>query len=91
MYNVNFLIENLLKVRATDYREIQEEIRRNLKNLGYYVELEKRIWAERKGKIDAFARKGNYLIGIEIDHSQIRKKSIDKLNAFKPDLAVFLL
>jgi len=88
---VDSLIKNLLKVKAIDHRKIQEEIRRNLKNLGYYVKLEKRIWAEREGKVDVFARKGNYSIGIEIDHSQIRKKSIDKLNAFKPDLAVFLL
>lgn len=38
-----------------------------------------------------FAKKGNYSIGIEIDHSQIRKKSIKKLNVLKPDLAIFLL
>ena len=37
-----------------------------------------------------FARKGNYSIGIEVDHSLIRKKS-KKLNALKPDLAIFLL
>ena len=85
------LIENLLNVRATDHRKIQEEIRRNLEELGYEVKLEKKIWAEREGKVDVFARKGNYSIGIEIDHSQIRKKSIDKLNALKPDLAIFLL
>jgi len=88
---VSPLIENLLNVRATDHRKIQEEIRRNLEELGYEVKLEKKIWAEREGKVDVFARKGNYSIGIEIDHSQIRKKSIDKLNALKPDLAIFLL
>ena len=34
-YNVNFLIENLLKVQATDHRKIQEEVQRNpLKNPG---------------------------------------------------------
>ncbi|GAH10807.1 unnamed protein product, partial [marine sediment metagenome] len=38
-----------------------------------------------------FARKDNYSIGIEVDHSQIRKKSIEKLNDLKPDLAIFLL
>ena len=85
------LIENLLNVKATNHREIQEEIRRNLKELGYNVELEKKIWAGRKGKIDAFARKGNFSVGIEIDHSQIRKKSIEKLNELKPSLAIFLL
>ena len=85
------LIENLLNVKATNHREIQEEIRRNLKELGYNVELEKKIWAGRQGKIDAFARKGNFSVGIEIDHSQIRKKSIEKLNELKPSLAIFLL
>jgi len=33
MYNVNSLVENLLKVEATDHRKIQEEIQENpLKN-----------------------------------------------------------
>ncbi|GAG64959.1 unnamed protein product, partial [marine sediment metagenome] len=31
------------KVEATDHREIQEEIRRNLRSLGYYVKLEKKV------------------------------------------------
>ena len=35
MYNVNSLVENLLKVEATDHRKIQEEIQENpLKNPG---------------------------------------------------------
>ncbi|GAG56075.1 unnamed protein product [marine sediment metagenome] len=85
------LLENLLKVESTEHREIQEEIKRNLRSLGYYVKLEKKIWVGREGKVDVFARKGNYSIGIEVDHSQIRKKSIEKLNALKPDLAIFLL
>ena len=85
------LIENLLKVQATDHRKIQEEIQENLRKLGYEVKLEKKIWAGREGKIDVFARKGNFTVGIEVDHSQIRKKSIDKLNTLKPTLAIFLL
>ena len=48
------------------------------------MKLEKEFGRREKGKIDVFARKGNYSIGIHIDDSQIRKKSIDKLNAFKP-------
>ncbi|PIP50977.1 hypothetical protein COX11_01175, partial [Candidatus Berkelbacteria bacterium CG23_combo_of_CG06-09_8_20_14_all_41_73] len=59
--------------------------------MGYEVKLEKKIWAGREGKIDVFARKGNFTVGIEVDHSQIRKKSIDKLNTLKPTLAIFLL
>ena len=85
------LLKNLLKVEATDHREIQEEIRKNLRSLGYYVKLEKKVWTGREGKVDVFARKENYSIGIEVDHSLIRKKSIEKLNALKPDLAIFLL
>jgi len=88
---VSPLIENLLKVEATDHRKIQEGIQRNLKNLGYDVKLEKKIWAGREGKIDVFAQKGNFSVGIEVDHSQLRKKSIKKLNTFKPTLAIFLL
>ena len=34
------------------------------------------------------SRKGNFSVGIEIDHSQIRKKPIEKLNALKPDLEI---
>ena len=45
------LIENLLKVQATDHRKIQEEIQENLRKLGYEVKLEKKIWAGREGKI----------------------------------------
>jgi len=88
---VSPLIENLLKVQATNHRKIQEEIQENLRKLGYEVKLEKKIWAGREGKIDVFARKGNFSVGIEIDHSQIRKKSIEKLNTLKPSLAIFLL
>jgi len=32
---VSPLIENLLNVRTTDHREIQEEIRRNLRSFGF--------------------------------------------------------
>jgi len=88
---VSPLIENLLKVQATDHRKIQEEIQENLRKLGYEVKLEKKIWAGREGKIDVFAQKGNFTVGLEVDHSQIRKKSIEKLNALKPSLAIFLL
>jgi len=81
---VSPLIENLLKVQATDHRKIQEEIQENLRKLGYEVKLEKKIWAGREGKIDVFAQKGNFTVGLEIDHSQLRKKSIEKLNTLKP-------
>ena len=75
---MNPLIENLLKVKSTGHRGIQEEIKRNLEGLGYEVKLEKKIWADREGKIDVFAEKGNYTVGLEVDHSTIRKKSIEK-------------
>lgn len=57
------LIENLLKVEATDHRKIQEEIKSNLRNLGYYVKLEKKIWFRKEGKIDIFAQKGSFFVG----------------------------
>ena len=41
------LLENLLKVEETDHREIQEEIRKNLRSLEYYVKLEKKVWTGR--------------------------------------------
>ena len=85
------LIKNLLDVKATDHRKIQEEIKRNLESLGYEVKLEKKIWFGREGKIDVFAQKGNYTMGLEVDHCQMRKKSIEKLNTLKPSLAIFLL
>ena len=85
------LIKTLLNVKATDHRKIQEEIKRNLESIGYEVKLEKQIWAGREGKIDVFAQKDNYTIGLEVEHSTIRKKSIEKLNALKPSLAIFLL
>ena len=85
------LLKNLLKIEVTDHREIQEEIRKNLRSLGYYVKLEKKVWTGREGKVDVFARKDNYSIGIEVDHSQIRKKSIKKLNALRTDLTIFAI
>ncbi len=50
------LLENLLKVEATDHREIQEQIRKILISLGYYVKLEKKVWSGREGKVDVFLR-----------------------------------
>jgi len=77
---MDHLIKALLDVRATDHRKIQEEIKTNLEGLGYEVKLEKKIWAGREGKIDVFAQKDNYTMGLEVDHCQIRNKSIEKLN-----------
>jgi len=74
------LIKILLGVKATDHRKIQEEIKNKLEEQGWQVKLEKKIWAEREGKIDVFAQKGNYTMGLEVDHCQIRNKSIEKLN-----------
>jgi hypothetical protein len=85
------LIKTLLDVRATGHRKIQEEIKRNLEGLGYKVKLEKKIWTGKEGKIDVFVQKDDQTIGIEVEHSTIRKKSIEKLNELKPSLAIFLL
>jgi tRNA/tmRNA/rRNA uracil-C5-methylase (TrmA/RlmC/RlmD family) len=58
---------------------------------GYEARTEKEVWRNRKGRIDVFAQKGNYSVGIEVDDCSIRMNSIEKLNALKPSLAVFVL
>lgn len=50
------LLENLLRIEETDHRKIQEQIMRNLRSLGYYVKLEKKVWTGREGKVDVFLR-----------------------------------
>jgi seryl-tRNA(Sec) selenium transferase len=86
-----FLVDNLLKIKITDHSKIQAWIKRYFYNLGYYSRTEKEVWRDRKGRIDVFAQKGSYTVGIEIDHCSIRLNSIEKLNALKPSLAVFVL
>jgi len=86
-----FLVEDLLKIKTTDHSKIQAWIKRYFYDLGYYSRTEKEVWRDRKGRIDVFAQKGGYTVGIEIDHGSIRLNSIEKLNALKPSLAVFVL
>jgi len=62
------LIKNLLRIGVNERRKIQEEIKKNLRNLGYYVKLEKKIWLEKEGKIDVFTQ-------IEKKYQRICKKS----------------
>ncbi len=87
----NILVDRILKIKTTDHSKIQVWIKRYFYNLGYYSRTEKEVWRDRKGWIDVFAQKGGYTVGIEIDHSSIRLNSIEKLNALKPSLAVFVL
>jgi hypothetical protein len=88
---VNRLVENFLKIRTADHLKIQDWIKRYFYDLGYYSRTEKEVWRDRKGRIDVFAQKGGYTVGIEVDHGSIRLNSIEKLNALKPSLAVFVL
>jgi hypothetical protein len=88
---VDFFIENLLKIKIVDHSKIQAWIKRYFYDLGYYSRTEKGVWRDRKGRIDVFAQKGDYTVGIEVDHGSIRLNSIEKLNALKPSLAVFVL
>jgi hypothetical protein len=88
---VSILAEDILKIRLIDHSKIQAWLKRYFYNLGYYSQTEKEVWRNRKGRIDIFAQKGNYTVGIEIDHGSIRLNSIEKLNALKPSLAVFVL
>jgi len=85
------LIKDLLTIKTADHSKIQVWIKRYFYDLGYYSRTEKEVWRDRKGRIDVFAQRGGYAVGIEIDHSSIRLNSIEKLNALKPSLAVFVL
>ena len=89
--NLGLSIEEILKIKTLDHKEIQLQLQSIFRSLGYFVELEKKIQAKRPGRIDLFARKGNFSVGIEVDHSVLRLKSIDKLNALRPSLAIFIL
>jgi len=84
-------LNQILEIKTVDHKEIQLQLRSIFRSFGYSVELEKKIQAKRPGRIDLVAKKGNFSIGIEIDCSLIRLKSIDKLNILEPDLAIFIL
>jgi len=86
---VNCLVENFLKIRTADHLKIQSWIKRYFYDLGYYSRTEKDVWRNRKGRIDVFAQKGGYTVGIEVDDCSVRVNSIEKINALKPSLAVF--
>lgn len=73
------------------HKEIQNFIANILEENGYKVEIEKGVMAKRHGYIDLVAQKEDYLIGLEIDHRTIRKKSIDKINHLDPNLGIFIL
>jgi len=88
---VGLLVNQILGIKSSKHEEIQAQLRNILENLGYFVELEKEIQAKRPGRIDLFAIKNDFSLGIEIDHSLVRFKSIDKLNVLKPNLAIFIL
>jgi len=88
---MNYLIEDLLKIHTPHHSQIQWLIMRYFSRLGYEARTEKEVWRNRKGRIDVFAQKGGYSVGIEVDGCSIRINSIEKLNALKPSLAVFVL
>ena len=88
---MDLLTEDILKIKTTDHSKIQAWIKRYFYDLGYYSQTEKEVWRNRKGRIDVFAQKGSYSVGIEVDDCSIRLNSIEKLNALQPSLAVFVL
>ena len=88
---MDFLVDDLLKIKTADHSKIQAWLKRYFYDCGYYSRTEKEVWRDRKGRIDVFAQKGSYTVGIEVDHGAIRLNSIEKLNALKPSLAVFVL
>lgn len=89
--NLGLPIEEILKIKTLDHKEVQLQLQSIFKSQGYFVELEKKVRARRPGKIDVYAKKNNFSVGVEIDHSTIRLKSIDKLNTLRPNLAIFIL
>jgi hypothetical protein len=86
---MNYLVEDLLKIHTPHHSQIQWLIMRYFSRSGYEARTEKEVWRNRKGRIDVFAKKGSYSVGIEVDDCSIRMNSIEKLNALKPSLAVF--
>lgn len=75
------------------HREIQRLIKKELENKGYIAEIETevRLSDTKNGYIDITAKKGDFTLGIEIDHSVPRYKSVQKLNLLNPNLAIFIL
>jgi len=88
---MNCLVEDLLKIRTPHHSQIQWLVKNYFLRCGYEAKIEKQVWKTRKARIDVFAQKGNYTIGIEVDDCAIRINSIEKLNALQPSLAVFIL
>lgn len=88
---MNYLVEALLKIQTPHHSQIQWFIKNYFLRFGYESRTEKQVWPGRKSRIDVFARKGSYSVGVEVDDCTIRINSIEKLNALKPSLAVFVL
>lgn len=88
---MNYLVEALLKIYTPHHSQIQWLIKNYFLRLGYESRTEKQVWPGRKSRIDVFAQKGSYSVGVEVDDCTIRINSIEKLNALKPSLAVFVL
>lgn len=88
---ISHLLKKILNIESVEHKKIQIEIKNILSKAGYYVELEKKVKAERNGRIDLFAVKNDFSLGIEIDVASPRLRSIDKLNTLRPNLAIFIL
>jgi|GEM_PF-1410354 len=88
---MNFLVVDLLKIRTPHPSQIQWLVKNYFLRYGYEAKTEKQVWKTRKARIDVFAQKGNYTIGVEVDDCVIRINSIEKLNALKPSLAIYIL
>jgi hypothetical protein len=88
---MNYLVEDLLKIHTPHHSQVQWLIKNYFSRSGYESRTEKQVWPKRKSRIDVFAQKGSYTIGVEVDDCAIRINSIEKLNALKPSLAVFVL
>jgi ribosome maturation factor RimP len=86
---MNYLVSDLLKIHTPHHMQIQRLITDYFTRCGYEARTEKTVWRDRTGRIDVFAQKGSYSVGIEIDDCAIRMNSIEKLNALKPSFGGF--
>jgi len=85
------IAEEILKITSLSHDVVQNKIDLILKSKGFTVIKEFEIRTYRRGFIDVVARKDGIVVGVEIDGSIPRRKSIEKLNILHPDVAFIVL
>jgi len=89
------IAHEISKIPPTDHKQIQSEIEKVLKNkFNFSVLREHKIplgTSRGAGYIDLVAKRGNCVIGIEIDRATPKYKSIEKLNRINPTVSFIVL